>query len=324
MNLIELLKLDNERTKLRAEMKLQLEQQAQSTNSESKIIFPVNHIPKDNLQLRRGLPWLYNGFIVYLPNMVMLVDPGVDILYRLAISQLNIAEINTMFVSHAHLDHVSGANSVSDWLIRAQQNTEIIAPESVFAEKEISAYHAGSTAHYTGWKNSHFSTIFKKDTQLKLTHGDYLLEPIALDHGAECYGFKLHYNNKVLTYISDTGYAKKVRIESDVYEIGQPVPAGAVEILQKNDWIRAAIKNSDTLIINVESLFYRANSTTHLCVYDAIDLIKDNGISEVIIAHCNPVAELDLNWAKEIADFIQESTQVKTHYPTVDGLKLSI
>jgi metal-dependent hydrolase (beta-lactamase superfamily II) len=141
----------------------------------------------------------------------MLVDPAVDILYRLATSNVNISNINTVFISHGHLDHVGGANVISDWLIRAQQNTEIVAPKSVFEEREISSYNAGTKAHHSGWQNTHFPTEINSGENIKLSHGDYLMIPIKLDHGAECYGFKLSYASGTVAYISYTGYTKRFK-----------------------------------------------------------------------------------------------------------------
>lgn|GEM_PF-4106327 len=54
--LLQLTKLDLERLKNREDMKKAMHKVARQNNTEPKIVFPRMHIPKDNYQLRYGLP----------------------------------------------------------------------------------------------------------------------------------------------------------------------------------------------------------------------------------------------------------------------------
>lgn len=306
-------------------MKKKMRADAKKPNLRQQIVFPRMHIPTTNSQLRYGLPWLYNGFIIYLPNLVMLVDPGVDILYRLAISNIAISQINTLFVSHGHLDHVGGANVILDWLIRAQQNTEIVAPKAVFRDKEISDFHAGIKTHASGWKSTQFPTIAKAGKPIELTHGDYKLKPIRLHHGVECYGFRITFDSKSIVYISDTGYAKTVQTTEEQFAVGKNDYKGLfVKIKNKHKELRRTIRDCDILIVNIETLEYNKNSKTHLTVYDVIDMVRNNKINKLIVAHINPTGELGEHWVRDITEYIQYSTGTKCYYPTREGLVLML
>lgn len=326
INLLQVLsQQDTDRMLNRENMKKEMQKTAGTKNISAKIIFPKMHIPKDNQQLRHGLSWLYNGFLIYLPNLVMVVDPGIDFLYRLGISQTQISQINTIFISHGHLDHAGGANVISDWLIRSQQDTEIIAPKSVFDQKEISDFHSGASAHANGWKPPHFSTIIAETTPTQLAHGGYLLKPIPLHHGIECYGFSINYKDRLITYISDTGYAKKIKTTSGLFLVGNPKVEGTFEsITEKFDDIYKAILQSHTLIVNIETLQYNKNSKTHLTVHDVIDMVDKSQVRQLIVAHVNPQAELDEAWGQTIAEYIQQQTGRKCFAPKVSGLTVKL
>lgn len=317
-------KLNIKRQQIRDNRKLQMRKNAMRSSKKSQLVIPAYHIPVTDKQLREGISWLYNGFLIYLPGLVMLVDPGVDILYRMSLSKINISQINTMFISHGHLDHVAGANVVSDWLIRSLQKTQILAPESVFEEKEISSYHAGFKTHKSGWKNSHFATILEKKA-IDLEHGNYRLEPLRLQHGIQCYGFNLYYEGKKISYISDTGYAKKIKTDKGEFSLSEKQQQGQfISIIGKHTYIKKAVAGADLLIVNVETYEYKDNSDTHLTIYDVIDLVKDNGVKTILLSHLNPVSELGEEWGKELSRFVTQNTGIKALYPKTKGLKLNI
>lgn len=254
-----------------------------------------------------------------------LIDPGIDILFRLATSNIEVASINTVFASHGHLDHVGGVNTISDFLIRAHQNTEVIAPESVFAQKEISDFHSGIMAHGEKWKSKHFPTAVTERKPIKLAHGNYCLEPILLHHGIECYGLKLTYKNKSIIYISDTGYSKIIKTKKGTVPVGELVQTDDfIAIEDKFEDLRAAVASSDVLIANIETLQYNKNSKTHLTVHDVIDMVQDNAVKLLVIAHVNPRAELGIGWIRGIAKYIQSTTNVTCIFPTIKGLSLQI
>lgn len=316
-----LIKLDLKRRRIREESKNKYYAENFKQNN-SRIVFPPFHIKENMHQLRTVKSWFYNGFLIELPKLSMIVDPGVDITYRLALGEYPITKINTLFISHSHLDHTAGGNTIMDWLISKNIPTQIITEKSVVASKELSEYHSGSKNSSLDWSAKHFTTIIKNKTPIKLINGSYLLTPVKMDHGIECSGFILETRSKKIGYISDTGYAKKVNIDGKEFIVGSSdLPLGEVQILDKNDDLKQIYSYVDILILNVESFGYKKNSDTHLTIFDVIDIVSESQIKNVILAHINPIGELGEQWPQKLSEFIQErNKRVKVFYPKKKGL----
>jgi len=327
ISLTELISLDNKKEQIRSDAKTEMRRIANEYSSEAKIVFPKSHLKPSLKQLRFGLPWIYNGFLLYLPGLVMAIDPGPDFMFRLGLSGIDISAINTIFVSHGHLDHVAGVNTLSDWLIRSHQNTEIIAPVEVFEEREISSYHAGYKMHHSGWKNAHFATPLTTHMEsFALNHGGYTLIPLQMFHSAPCYGFSVSYKKQKISYISDTGYSLKIKTTEGIVDLAKDQIKGSfVSHKETRSEVKNAVRDTTTLIVNVESLQYEKNSYTHLTLFDVIDIIKGSNIKTVVIAHCNPVGELLYGeWAAKLAKYLQQETGIFTVAPKASGLALNL
>lgn len=321
----ELIYLDLKRREIREESKNKYYSEAKF-EYKSKIWFPPLHLEKNMHQLRTVKSWFYNGFIIELPKLSMLVDPGVDISYRLALGEYPITKINTLFISHAHLDHTAGVNTIMDWLISKNIPTQIITDKNVIDSREISDYHSGVKNQTLGWKANHFTTIIEKGSSIKLANGSYKLTPIGLDHGIDCNGFILSTGSTQIGYISDTGYAKRLEIEDKEYVVGSgDLPLGDVQILEKNYNLKKVYSSVDILIVNVESFGYKKNSNTHLTIFDVVDIVKDSNIKTVVLAHVNPMGELGEKWPLKLSEFVKESVKdLNVFYPQKNGLLVNL
>lgn len=321
----ELIDLDLKRRKIRDDAKNKYYSATMATDK-SQILFPPLHIEENMHQLRTVKSWFYNGFIIELPGLSMLVDPGVDITYRLTLGDYPITKINTLFISHSHLDHTAGANTLMDWLISKSIPTQIITEKNVVDSREISEYHSGIKNSTLGWKANHFTTIIEKNIPIQLVNGSYNLTPISLDHGIDCSGFILEAQQSKIGYISDTGYAKKVKIDDEEYIVGiDDLPLGDVHILEKNDYIKKAYSQVDILIVNVETFGYKKNSNTHLTIFDVIDIVKDSKVNTLILAHVNPMGELGEEWPQKLSEYIKANVKnINVVYPKKSGLSVNI
>lgn len=288
------------------------------------VYFPKSVISHSNSQLRNGLPWLFNGFVLKINSNVLAVDPGVNFLLRLTESNFNVNSINNLFISHLHLDHSADANTLMDWMIRARANVKVMAPESVFGTKTISDFHS---ARKVDFPMNHVSTEIDDNKQVELGGGN-MLSFIKLYHGVECFGFKLTAGDTVVTYISDTGYAKKItpphsRSDINISDIKEPMFNASISDHYED--IKQFAKNSDLLIVNIDSFSYNKNSSTHMTATDLVHMLDGSSVKQAIIAHINPVGELTYeNWAAEIATYVTEATGVKTHAPDTDGLVVAV
>lgn len=185
--LIKIKKIEEERLKNRSEYKILLEREAKRVNKDQSKIYIPSFINQPKKQIE-SLPWMSNGFLIYLPGLTLAVDPGGYFFSRLHQDSINISQINTLFISHKHVDHSTDADLLCDYLLRSKQKYQVIAPQEVYDEKVISNFHAGFTPHHSGWSNEHFPTIIEKEERVfKTKHGKYEFEPIKLFHGAECF-----------------------------------------------------------------------------------------------------------------------------------------
>lgn len=297
-----------------------------SSNTQSKIIFPEYHLTNKNKQLLTIKGWFYNGFLIYLPEFVMLVDPGIEITYRLDISGIKINSINTMFVSHGHLDHVAGANVVMDWLISNDSPTQIITTKQVIEDGEISPYHAGLLNDKLGWEPQHFTTYLDNQKSIKTKNGNYELTPIEMDHGIDCYGFKLKTDKTSISYLSDTGYSKQIESKNTTLNVGDNDNYGVIpdKILKKNDFIKDSVKGSDYLIINMETFSYRKKTKTHLNYFDVIDIATNNDIKNLIVSHINPSGTTNSLWRKEMEKNLNRDLDCNIYLPEESGLEIEV
>lgn len=315
MNYAGLHSQEQETLVLRKERKLKLKEKVPVTSH--KIIFPSIHIPEDNELLRYGMSWLYNGFMIQTPNYGLLVDPGVDYMYRWLHSWYNVSDIDGIFASHQHIDHMGGMPVVLEWLLRAGKMVDVIlTPESI-ADAAIPRYYLGTHPE----RANH--TIHYLDEEKIIDLDRIKIQTIPHYHGIACYWFSTMIAGKKITHISDSGYATLVH--DDEWEkipwrdkiIWRP------HILEKHELLRKALHGSDIAIINMDALDYRSVSGTHVSARDIIDMLKGNSIGLLIIAHINPVWQYSEEWIEGLSGFIEQESGVKVLIPGKDGLEFS-
>lgn len=314
-----LIQADKARVKVRKDYSADMRQRAAAAGAlpgaSSTIYFPPIHLSPKNGQLAKGTPWFFNGFVISTASGVMVVDPGVHFLYRLTESDFDLATIKRMFLSHAHLDHTSDANAIMDWLIRARAKVDVFAPPSLFSEQRISNYHSGignpSAPHKAAEVNP---TLVIKDEYTSLSF-------FRLEHDAECYGFRIYDGKKTIAYISDTSYAKTVRVDGKVIPVTELTEQTEAEIVTAYDHIRASVKDSDTLIVNIDSFLHGPKAAIHFSITDLLAVVADTHIRKIFLAHMNPAGELTPEeWGDKIAAFVQAETGIPTYCPGLDGL----
>lgn len=314
-----LIQADKVRVKVRKDYAADMRRRAATAGpmpgATSTVYFPPIHLNPSNKQLANGTPWYFNGFIVSTASGVMVVDPGVHFLYRLTESGFDLATITRMFLSHAHLDHTSDANAIMDWLIRAQARVDIFAPPSLFKEQRVSNYHSG-----IGNPSARQKAIEVNPT-LVVTDDHTSLTFFKLEHDAECYGFRIDDGRKRIAYISDTSYARTVRVDGKIMPVTELTDQAETEIVTAYDDIRESVKDSDTLIVNIDSFLHGPKAAIHFSVTDLLAVLAGSSIRKIFLTHMNPAGELPpTDWGDKIAVYVQEKTVVPTFYPSVDGL----
>ena len=307
----ELIRLDKKRLNIRKKYKDKLINNKKSLCHKDYILFPKSVVSENNYQLRYGVSWLQNGFILKKGDNIIAVDPGVNFVLRLTESGFDLSTITHIFISHSHLDHSADANVLMDFLIRAKSYVKIIAPKSVYEEKVISDFHSGIKPKFP---INHSAIIIDENSEIELLNG-YKMKFVPLHHSVECYGFKIFGNNENYTYLSDTSYTKELLIKNKEY-----LPITSISNYIENaishssyNYIKGFTKDSNILIANVDSFLYTKNSKTHLPILDLLEIVKGNNIQKIILAHINPIGELKYEeWGMKLAKYVSKVTGIQT------------
>ena len=91
------------------------------------------------------------------------------------------------------------------------------------------------------------------------------------------------------------------------------------------NYIKYFSKDSDILITNIDSFIYTKNSKTHLPILDLLEIVKENNIKKVILAHINPMGELKYEeWGKKLAKYVYKVSEVPTFSIKEKGNKFFI
>lgn len=287
-----------------------------------RIIAPKIIYSKDDVAIS-SQKWLFNGFIIEYNDLKLCVDPGVDFLSRCSQSEIDLTDINSMFISHAHIDHYASANVISEQIAMGigWGNALFLLPQNVIDGKVISDYHRGMGIDGKVPQNiiledgKPISVFSGQLTTVKSMH--------SIDHS---FGFVLDLGDLKVGYTGDTGYATEIEIEgksllvSDIKEFLYK----EAKIVNKNENMKKVFSQCDVLICNLNSLEYNKHSKTHLTAFDVIDLVKGSKVKQIILAHLNnrPVIETTLN--DDISSFIESETGIKTLFLSDQGLDLDL
>lgn len=319
----ELIELDKRRLNIRKKYKNKLINSKKKLNQKDYIYFPKSVVSEKNHQLRYGLSWLQNGFILKKGDNVIAVDPGVNFVLRLTESGFDLSTITHIFISHTHLDHSADANVLMDFMIRAKASVKIIAPKSVYDEKVISDFHSGLKPKFPV---NHSAIIIDENSEIELLDG-YKMTFVPLQHSVECYGFKISGNNQNYTYLSDTSYTRELVTKNNKIISITDITDYMENVKSKSNYnyIKEFLKDSDVLITNIDSYMYTKNSKTHLPLLDLLEIIKDNNIKKIIIAHVNPIGELKYEeWGNKLAKYVYKISKIKTFAVKISGNKFYI
>ena len=319
----ELIELDKRRLNIRKKYKNKLINSKKKLNQKDYIYFPKSVVSEKNHQLRYGLSWLQNGFILKKGDNVIAVDPGVNFVLRLTESGFDLSTITHIFISHTHLDHSADANVLMDFIIRAKASVKIIAPKSVYDEKVISDFHSGLKPKFPV---NHSAIIIDENSEIELLDG-YKMTFVPLQHSVECYGFKISGNNQNYTYLSDTSYTRELVTKNNKIISITDITDYMENVKSKSNYnyIKEFLKDSDVLITNIDSYMYTKNSKTHLPLLDLLEIIKDNNIKKIIIAHVNPIGELKYEeWGNKLAKYVYKISKIKTFAVKISGNKFYI
>jgi ribonuclease BN (tRNA processing enzyme) len=191
------------------------------------------------------------GIWLKFKNTNIIIDPGPGSIVRVnsAKPKLDPFCLDAIILTHKHLDHVGDVNVMVEAMTQGgfKKRGVVFAPSDALGQD-------GVVYSYIEAMPEKFITLRKGEYNV----GDVRFKaPIANKHTVKTYGLKFYLGKEVISYISDTRYF---------------------------DGLVPAYKDSTILILNV--VFHeRRDQYDHLCLEDAIKLIKKIKPKKTILTH---------------------------------------
>lgn len=220
-----------------------------------------------------------NCALIYNENAKILLDCGIPI--NNIISELNkynilITDINSVLLSHAHLDHTHACKDIEKWGI------DIFSSQDV-----INAY---------GLKNA---TSIDKTKRIGFNDIDVI--PLKVQHGdCECYAFIFHDKDSLILFATDF-----MLMEQNLKAF--PFTEIYIETNYNSDIIQKYIESSDEL----KKLKYLRQINTHCSVENAIKYLSNMDLSQ-----CKKIVGIHLSSGVANKDKIKYAIQNKFGIPT--------
>ena len=221
------------------------------------------------------------GIWISLENKQILIDPGPGSLIRCLSSKppLNPQDLDTIFLSHRHIDHSNDINIMIEAMTNGGHNKKgvVFAPSDALDNDPVVLHHFRNHVHQI----------------IPLTEkGSYQIANLSLEtpirhiHDVETYGLRIKSPSCIISYISDTKYFKNL----ETY-----YPS---DILIVNVVLLKSIDNIKHLSIDdVEKIVTEIKPTTTILTHFGLTIIREKPwelaekLSEKI--GCNVIAASD-------------------------------
>ncbi len=270
---------------------------------------------------------LWSGLYIKYNELEMMVDPGINTLERAERIGVNLARTNTLFISHAHLDHASDANLVAELAsYRKESMLRILMSQNTLDEKVMSNFHLSLNGGVNG------NNITLLDGNKEVVLGDNIkLEPVEAIHTiGGSFGFVLNLNGLKIGYTGDTGFNATYKTASgkelsatdkiiDKAEIEEP---GAFD-----EKLKKVFGEVDLLIFNLHDVEFRKHTKHnlyHSTIADAVKVLRDSRVKFCFLEHFNPHGCTGVEYPQKVNEFIKESTGKNTKMVGLNGLVVDL
>jgi phosphoribosyl 1,2-cyclic phosphodiesterase len=256
------------------------------------------------------------GFVVNLGELCMHVDPGPGAVIRSLDAGLDPANLDAIYISHGHLDHYAGVESVVEGMCWAMSTRRglLLAPAEVLEDRNlVSRYHQGR-GDYGPYRGGPRALILKPFQYLSIK--DIMLTPIPAYHGGENYGFILEHPRLRLGYTSDTNYIRSYRTPAGILQVSRDPLMDMSEILTWRQDVREYFRHVDVLVANITTHNFWAHR--HITTLGLAHLLKGARVKKCLITHFNRSCLYPVDLRAKMASFVAEVSGVPT-YPAYDG-----
>jgi glyoxylase-like metal-dependent hydrolase (beta-lactamase superfamily II) len=252
---------------------------------------------------------LANGFVVRLGDLAMMVDPGPDALSRCLSAGVVPSRVNAVYVSHAHVDHYAGAESVIEemCLIMLIRRGRLLVSPAVAEAGCISAFHQGRTP-----RGGPETTVVQPGVPVAL--GDATLTPVPMYHPGGGCGFVLERDGLRIGYTGDTSYVVSYRDGHGVQQMAQRDNFEPIEDLLGVEAYREDLKQAyggvDLLIANVGG--HAQGLRAEMSSLGLAHLLSGSRVKLCLITHFLRGSLYPTDMRQRMADYIQARSGVRT------------
>ncbi|GIW59212.1 MAG: hypothetical protein KatS3mg087_0278 [Patescibacteria group bacterium] len=231
--------------------------------------------------------WYFNGFVIDVDGVLVVVDPGVDFYSRFTAAGLSVNNIQALIITHNHVDHTASVPVFVEKILRNKSRViDVFISEDAY-ETKIPSYYKEELN-----KATHIRVMLLQEEQKTYSEtilGSYSIQFLSLFHSCpDTFGFKIEINGQKVAYVSDTGYAIKVKTDTGVYE-SKEASGNFVNIEEKHQYIKDFFSDAHVAIVNINDLEYNRHSKYHLSGWDVLDLFQDTQIKQILLQHISPV-----------------------------------
>ncbi len=278
-----------------------------------------------NYKWNSALKPLWSGFYIKYNDLELVVDPGINILERAQKIGINLSRANTLFISHAHIDHNNDANLVAEMVAyRENANLRLLMSQNSVNEKTMKRYHMSLNNN----KDGENLVIIDNIKEIDLENG-IKLKPIKVLHNIEgSFGFVLDLGKIKIGYTADTGFYKTYKTLESEYSVRDIKNKKEIEGPGDfNTEIIKDFKNVDVLVFNLHDLEFRKNTAHniyHSTVADAIEVLSDSKVKLCIFDHFNPHGCAGIEYPLKVNEFISEATSKNTELVGLNGLIINL
>ncbi len=279
----------------------------------AKIILP-GYLFKNSLDIRASMNY-FNGFIIEIPEGLIVVDPGVDFYNRMTCAGYSPTQIRAMIITHEHIDHLGDLNIFLEKFSQySSSKIEIFISNSAYSNF-LSNYRKSQLD-----SSDHIHLTLLSSKEEKIIHttilGKYQIQFLELFHSCkDTFGFKVQLGNVELWHISDTGYAIEVQTNKGIYDPSLS-EGDFMRITQKHEYIKDFYQSNTYSIVNINDIDYNRHSRTHLSGYDVIDIFSKSSLEKLILQHLIPIniESEDSNYLYKLFFDDQKFKTVIPHY----------
>lgn len=270
-----------------------------------------------------ALKSLWSGFYIKYNDLEMMVDPGINIMDRAERLGVNLALTNTLFISHAHIDHKNDANVVVEMVAyRKEALLNILLSENSLDERVMSHYHNSLTGTNL--------TLLDANKEIELRGGAKLTPVMSVHSISGAYGFSLDLTRLKIGYTGDTGFSttykttdgREISITEETIQKKDIAGPGAF-----NERFKKVFRQVDLLVFNLHDVDFRKytkHSLYHSTVSDAVEVLTDSKIRLCVFDHFNPFGPIGPGFPQKVNEYIKQSTGKETKLVDLDGLIINL